>query len=749
MISNRLKWIYLAGFFLILALPLLNIEPWFSPPNWGKTIVFRIVLSLLIFLFLCLFLKSKEKPFVSKITRTCLYLLSAFLGAYFLATIFSVDSNFSLWGSPARSGGFINVALFIIFAVLAFFVLKKEDWPKIWNFSFIVGALVSIVAILQWQGVFEDVLITYANRPPSTIGNPIMLALYLLLLSFLALAFCLKERFLPKKLLYFLIFSLFFFVILLTYSRAAYLGLAVGLLYFFFFFPFQKRALSLTLKMSVLALLIAGSLGVYYINTTEELPEFIQENRTLRGMANRLSLETALQDPRISGWEISWQAIKDRPILGYGPENFAVGFDKHYDPATETRPGGADNWWDRAHNFAIEKAVTAGIPALILYLSVFVFLFWHLQKRKSLLAHSVQASFLAYLTANFFSIDNFATYLISFLLIGYSLHIVNNGESLPEQEPVSNKKKGRGYKKYRGPLKVFFFVLLVWFIWSFNLKPLQINKEINLAVYQAKTGNCNEAVKRMENVFSQKSILDGHLRLKYIEIINNCLSEEELKESRSLAERAREVLRENTEIMPRFTRNWLWLGRYNNLLAEHWYDQEPILYEEAVKEAESSLAKANQLSPKRQEVLQEWAKASILSGEYKEAEEKSKQCIELNENFAGCWWLAGLSRIYLNDLEKADEYLETAGKKGHRSKTQASLVELARAYIKTEEYERLVEVYLEMIRIFPDNPQNYAQLAFTYQELGEIKKARETALKIIELFPEHKAQTEEFILQLP
>ena len=42
---------YLIGFFLILILPLINLPPWFSPPDWGKTVLFRILMSVLLFLF--------------------------------------------------------------------------------------------------------------------------------------------------------------------------------------------------------------------------------------------------------------------------------------------------------------------------------------------------------------------------------------------------------------------------------------------------------------------------------------------------------------------------------------------------------------------------------------------------------------------------------------------------------------------------------------------------------------------------
>jgi len=687
---------YLIGFLLILALPLLSLPPWFSPPDWGKTIVFRIILSVLIFFFLYQASKSKERLIIPQKAKTGLYLLLALLGIYFLATIFSLDTNFSLWGSPYRGGGFVNFAFYIIFALLAFFVLKKEDWQKIWDFAILTGALVSVVAIFQWQGWFADIIVTYANRPPSTLGNPIMLALYLLLLSFLTLAFALKENLLHKKLFYFSVLLLFVFVILLTYSRAAYLGLTVGLVYFFFFYPLKRRAFSLALKLTLLTIIAAGSLAVYYINTGPELPEFIQENRTLRGMVSRLSWERAVQDPRVSGWKVGWQALKDRPLLGYGPENFYVGFDKYYDPSLpgiSRMPGSsAESWWDRAHNFVFEISLTAGIPALIIYLSLFILLFWQLQKvkhypneselisqstNKAIVAHGAQATFIGYLTANFFSFDNFPTYLISFLLIGYALSLVSGSDSLPEQNPVQNKPKDKKnrqpckLRKYRIPRTTLLFVALIWFIWSFNIRPLQVNSQINIAEHLAKNQNCGPALRIMENVLPKKTFLDGYLRLQYVRVINRCI-EEKPEEARLLAKKAADLLKENTEIIPYHTRSWLWLGSYQNMLAINWG-------KDTAAEAAASLEKALELSPRRTDTIPE----------------------------------------------------------------------LVRAYTATGNYQGLAETYPKLIKLEPDEPQYYASLAFAYKELGQIEKARQTALQIIELFPEHKKEAEQFLEILP
>ena len=151
--QNSLYWVYLVGFFLIIVQILNIIPPWFTPTDWGKAICFRIILSVLIFLFIYQIIYKKISfdaiKFEIKSVSLPLYLLFSFLGVYLLATIFSLNPNFSLWGNPFRSGGFVNLAFYVIFSVLLFLIIKDKDWQKIWDFSIFIGILVSVVAILQ------------------------------------------------------------------------------------------------------------------------------------------------------------------------------------------------------------------------------------------------------------------------------------------------------------------------------------------------------------------------------------------------------------------------------------------------------------------------------------------------------------------------------------------------------------------------------------------------------------------------
>ncbi|GAI66785.1 unnamed protein product, partial [marine sediment metagenome] len=57
--------------------------------------------------------------------------------------------HFSLWGNPYRSGGFVNFSFYIIFAVITFLIVRQKDWQKIWDFTIIVGILISIITIFQ------------------------------------------------------------------------------------------------------------------------------------------------------------------------------------------------------------------------------------------------------------------------------------------------------------------------------------------------------------------------------------------------------------------------------------------------------------------------------------------------------------------------------------------------------------------------------------------------------------------------
>ena len=143
--NNNIKfyWIYLAGFFLILALPILAVPPLFHPAPWGKTIIFRIILSILIFFFIYQIAFRKDislfRNLKSRAIRLILGILALLFSLLLLSTIFSAERHFSFWGSPWRAGGFLTFSFYIILSILTFLIVKDRDWKKIWDFSIFIG----------------------------------------------------------------------------------------------------------------------------------------------------------------------------------------------------------------------------------------------------------------------------------------------------------------------------------------------------------------------------------------------------------------------------------------------------------------------------------------------------------------------------------------------------------------------------------------------------------------------------------
>jgi len=763
--------IYFSGLLFILSLPLLKSPLWFQPASWGKAIVFRIIFSILISLFVYQILFKKQAENFFTIVRKILdrkdriflpfWLLIALLLVFFLATLFSKNPFFSFWGSPYRGGGFLNFSLYIVFALFVFLVFKKYDWKILWGYSFFIGLMVSFIAISQQFHLFSKHIIpSFGGRPVSTFGNPIFLSIYLLILWFVALSYEIKAKSIKEHIFYILCLGVFLFTILISQTRSAYLGLFFGLLYFAFCYKTYSKKIK-KIKISFLIILIFAGFGFYFVRYSPPLfPDTLFQK-----IINRISsINLKAGEARISGWKIAVKGIKEKSVLGYGPENFSIPFDKYYDPSLPGLSGETEeNWWDRAHNFIFDIATTTGLLGLFVYLSLIAVLFLKLQKAKKenpenyLFCHTAQSAFIGYLTANLFGFDSFSTYLIFFFLVGFSLFLL-------QKQPLQKQPLATKTKTNNGPAKQIFYLVflcfIVFFIIFYNIRPLKINKEINLANYAKDKGKCPEAIQIMEKTIKENSIIDHYLRLNYINIIGACIS---LPDNQlPLGLKAIQILEENTKIRPNYTRNWLFWGGYANFLVEAVPQKleklNPGLTEKYKKQALFALEKAFQLSPKRQKIIAEMARAEIINGNYQKAVERTEECIKIKNTFVDCWWKNALANIYLGNFEKADKAIEKVKELGYDTESKKSLVQLLQAYIafsqkkKTKEvYKRLAEIYEKAIALDPGpgSFQYYASLAYVYKVLGEYQKAKEKALKVLEFSPESKKAVEEFLKTLP
>ncbi len=777
-LGKRIHLFYLVAFILVAALHLASVPPLLHPASWAKTALFRIIVSVifLVFIYQVLFL---DKSIIQRLKSYILdkknplflplWLLTGLWVIYLLATVFSLQPGLSFWSSPFRGLGSLTILLFIDFSILMFLMLKKKDWQMLWIANILVGILVSLTALAQKFALIPNIITPQTYRAFSTMGGSTILGIYLMLLIFPALSLGLRKISL-KSIFYLGSVLLFIVSIMATATRSAILGLIMGLLFFLFFYPRKTKRIRI-IKIAATGLIILSIIGAFWLNDNPETARRIEKIPVLGTTFYRIwesarpllalkeiNFEKLVSPGRYSGWRVLWPALSDRPVLGYGPENISIPFDKHYDPSikgiTSAVTGGGSGWWDRAHNIFLEKALTIGFPGLLIYISIFAVLFFKLQKikkEKPITATGIQSVFIAYFFANFFNFDSFSTYLVMFTLIGYSLFLIKRDE--PQEENNEELKP----KLFKYVIITALLFIVAWFIWAGNISPMIINKDLNRADFAGQKGNCLAAYEMIEPLMLKPSLIDDYVRFKYIDIVGYCLEKHpEIK--LEVSEKALTALDETKESRPYYTRTWtysaIFLNKIMDSSPEMTLEEKQILGEQALE----NLKRAGELSPKRQDVFLTYVKTYLLMEELEKASEKAEECIEVSPRAGDCYWAKALALIAADakNSEQTLEYIKKAISLGYTKEAYASLSHLIRLYIGLAEqtqdikyYEILEQLYIEKIKFDYSDFQDHATLAHVYSLLGKYDKAREQAYIVLELSPESEPSVREFLDSLP
>ena len=119
--------------------PLIIFKDYISPFHFGKVIIFRSLVEVMIALFILLI--WKDRSYFPKITVVGWAFLS-FALAFSIATITSVIPYSSMWGSLERMGGvFTFWHYFIYFIILTAVFRKESDWINLFKLVIVIGIL--------------------------------------------------------------------------------------------------------------------------------------------------------------------------------------------------------------------------------------------------------------------------------------------------------------------------------------------------------------------------------------------------------------------------------------------------------------------------------------------------------------------------------------------------------------------------------------------------------------------------------
>lgn len=405
----------------------------------GKFILFRGIVGLAFISFLLgvFFNKQEADKYWQRITKviksplgivigifTFLFLLSGFLG---------VDPVKSFWSNFERGEGGLQILfLYIFFLLISTFFTKQEDWTK-YIYLFILSGLLSILYGIEGglgilpSGYFAN----WSSRFTGSLGNASWFASYMIFAIFFTFYLLMDKKIKKTKINKYLLVALgIVFIIFFFWSatRGAILGVLLALVVGFLYITLLSKKWRKYASAFLLVILLLFA-GLWFYQDSS----IIKKSPVSRVF--EISIEERNVQERLMVWNISLQAFKERPVFGWGPENFNQVFYEYYD-ANHYKPstsGAWDQrtWFDKAHNSMLGYLVETGVLGFLSYLSIFIcfliiFIRSKIKEDSSIFVASIFLMLpIAYLAQNLFIFETLTTYISFYIFLGLSAFVLN------------------------------------------------------------------------------------------------------------------------------------------------------------------------------------------------------------------------------------------------------------------------------------------------------------------------------------
>jgi len=139
------------------------------------------------------------------------------------------------------------------------------------------------------------------------------------------------------------------------------------------------------------------------------------------------------------------------------------------------------------------------------------------------------------------------------------------------------------------------------------------------------------------------------------------------------------------------------------------------------------------------------SKSYLLNGETEKAIIEAEKTIELNPKLSTSYYILGLAYNELGDFEKRDENLIKAAELNFPFKDKSQILSIINLLAKDRKYDVIKNLYIQAIRIDPNDTSLYTGVAATYAKMHNKEQAIYYAKKVMELNPGAKQAAEEFI----
>ncbi len=725
MSSKNLKifaYIVKYGLFVLPAMSLIIAGSLFFPFITGKNFFFRIGVEILLFFWIFLALFDRNyRPQKSPL----LIILTALAVILSLATIFGENPYRSFWSNFERMEGLLShLHLFAYFLILTSVFKKEKDFKRFFIALLGISVIVSVYGYLQ---VFEKIPAHQGAKLDATFGNSTYLAVYILFHLFIAGWLILKSR--SKLFKGILVFLVLFEapIIYFTTTRGTILGLASGLLIFaLLVLIFSKSKKARLTSMGFLAVIfILAALLVSFKDSS-----FIKTRPALNKLAS-ISFTEGSVEARLTIWKMSVQAFKEHPILGWGPENFNLVFNKYYQPNLWSK----EPWFDRAHNVVFDWLIAAGILGLAAYLGIFILSFYILWRgyKRGRLNLAEAALFISLLTAygfhNLFVFDNIVSYFLFFTVLGYVHYRYTSISDSNQKSPLSNGQYN-SFKYLISSLVLFGVISSLYFA---NIKPMMAGKQLinTLKNFSSKGQDVDFIIKDFDKIFNYKTFATPEVR-EQLSSYANSVAAINISEGDKLKalQKAIEEMEKQIKEFPQDARYYIFLSTLYQKIGQ-------------LDRALDAINKALELSPKKQQARFVLADIYLASNQLGKAFEILKETYDLDQNYSEAAKNLAIVAILNNQEDYAAELL-----KKHFGAAIIADNQFINAYARVGNYKKVKEIWQLFIEKEPNNIQYHVSLAATHIQLGERQEAIKTLEKAIEANPQFKQQGEYYINEL-
>lgn len=714
-LNTILRYGIIGGLFVVPFLPFVITSSMFFPFISGKNFLFRALMEIVAGLWIVLALRdSAYRPRPSVL----LFSLLAFLSVVGLADLLGVYPHKSFWSNIERMEGYIGLFHLFLFFLVGTSVLTPLLWRRFFLTSIGASVLMALYTFLQLGGA---VVINQGGvRIDGTLGNATYLAGYMLMHLFITL-YLLLRRETQRLLRVALGIALLFQAIVLYYTAtrgALIAALGGALLFALLVVVFGKehrrlRAMSLGIIAAVVLLV-----GTFFALKDTSL---VRDSQVLSRFAS-LTAQGGLLS-RTLVWNMALKGAAERPILGWGQENFNYVFNKNYDPKLYAQ----EAWFDRVHNIFLDWLIAAGALGLIAYLSLYAagaYLLWRRGSPFTLLEKSAFSAFFAsYLFHNLFVFDNLISYVLFFAVLGY-LH----ARSTEEKAPLFEYKIPGAL--FQNAIIAAVAIVVAGSLYVYNIRPVRAAQELIVAI-SGRLTNQADVLERFRSALAYDTLANSEIREQLIQYANNLAPTNaplDAKQAFYTAARA-EALKEIAET-PEDARARL---SFVTLLSS---------FQQYAEELQQ-LAIAEKLTPRKQPVLFEEGTVYLNTKQYAKAREVFKEAFELEPRFDDARLIYATGAIYAGDVKLLEELLLP-----RYGTTLVFDQRILRAYAGSGEYEKVAAIWQKKIAEDPENASYHVSLGAAYLLLGRRAEAITEIEKAIELNPAFKVQGEFYINEI-